>query len=303
MEIAKYIGQFILKNNFCYIHGLGNLELVKRPAINDGKSLQGPTYEVILTAGGSIDDSFANFIATNEQISISKAANGLRDFSMQSRKDMQEGKEVALPGLGKLLEQNGKVKFITDAHFNFSPAGMPSLKNSRQVEEQKTATTHKPTYPAPAKANSVNWSMVIIAGIIVVLLAGGGIGYYFYNKPAETNVAPVPVVVDTVVSAPVPVIADTLAKPTDTVKAAPPAIDTLAVMPYRVVLGRFIAREKAEKRFRQLKVNGNKVDLITQDSLNFILLTTVNARMVDTTHMKDSLRKLFGYNNLSIYKE
>ena len=145
--------------------------------------------------------------------------------------------------------------------------------------------------------------MVIIAGIIVVLLAGGGIGYYFYNKPAETNVAPVPVVVDTVVSAPVPVIADTLAKPTDTVKAAPPAIDTLAVMPYRVVLGRFIAREKAEKRFRQLKVNGNKVDLITQDSLNFILLTTVNARMVDTTHMKDSLRKLFGYNNLSIYKE
>ena len=84
MEIDKYIGQFILKNNFCYIHGLGNLELQKRTTMHDGKALVPPTYEVVVTAGGSIDDSFANFIATNEMISISKAANALREYSMHS---------------------------------------------------------------------------------------------------------------------------------------------------------------------------------------------------------------------------
>ena len=68
MDIAKYIGQYLLKNSFCYIHGLGNLEISKKPAFYDGKSLQAPTYEIVLSSGGSIDDNFANFIATNEQI-------------------------------------------------------------------------------------------------------------------------------------------------------------------------------------------------------------------------------------------
>ena len=78
MDVAKYIGLFLLKNNFVYIHGLGNLELRKRPASFNGEALQGSTYEVVMTPMGSIDDNLANFIATNEQISISKASNAHR---------------------------------------------------------------------------------------------------------------------------------------------------------------------------------------------------------------------------------
>src|SRR4051794_6193053 len=100
MDIARYIGLFLLKNQFCYVHGLGNMELKKVPATNDGKSLQAASYEIVVTPGGSIDDNLANFIATNEQISISKAANTLREYSIQARKDMSEGKEVPIPGLG-----------------------------------------------------------------------------------------------------------------------------------------------------------------------------------------------------------
>src|SRR6185437_14180538 len=101
MDVAKYIGLFLLKNHFCYIHGLGNLELHKKSASYDGTALQAPSYEVVVTPAGSIDDNLANFIATNEQTSISKASNALRDFSIQARADLQAGKEVLIPHIGK----------------------------------------------------------------------------------------------------------------------------------------------------------------------------------------------------------
>ncbi len=302
MDIAKYIGQFILKNNFCYIHGLGNMELVKRPAVHDGKSLLGPTYEVIVTAGGSIDDSFANFIATNEQISISKAANALRDFSMQSRKDMQAGKEVAIPGIGKFTEEGGKVKFHTDASFKFTPAGMPTLKNSKQLEQQKVTPVHKPSFPPPAPANSVNWSMVIIAGILVVILAAGGYGFYYYKSQQSVVTAPVQLPPkDTVIAPPTVVAPDTTRK--DTVMAAPAAVvDTNAINPYKMIVGDFHEKGKADKRFRQLKIIGYKVEMVTKDSVNFQVIADVSCRVVDTTHFKDSLSRIFGYKNIMIVK-
>ncbi|NDC42506.1 MAG: hypothetical protein EBZ77_13325, partial [Chitinophagia bacterium] len=180
MDIAKYIGQFLLKNNYCYIHGLGNLELVKKPAVHDGKTLLPPSYEVVVTSGGSIDDSFANFIATNEQISISKAANALRDFSMQARTDLAAGRDVEVEGLGKFIEERSKIRFITDPGFRFAPVGIPALKNSRQIEEQKVSAKRpvpatEPAAPKPKAAKgTVNWTNIIVIAILLLLLAGGG---------------------------------------------------------------------------------------------------------------------------------
>ena len=299
MDIAKYIGQFLLKNNYCYIHGLGNLELVKRPAVHDGKGLLPPAYEVIVTAGGSIDDSFANFIATNEQISISKAANALRDFSMQARNDMQAGKEVLIPGIGKFTEEGGKVRFHTDAHFRFAPAGMPTLKNSKQLEDQKITPAHKPSYPPPASANSVNWTMVIIVAVLFVILGAGGYGYYYYRK-MQAPPAPQPVA-DTIVAAPAHIVPDTLQKPKDTV-ATPPPVDTVTINNYKMVIGDYTARDKAEKRMRQLKISGTKAELVTKDSINYMILVGVSCRTIDTLHFKDSLQRFYGYKNVLIYK-
>lgn len=302
MDIEKYIGQFILKNNFCYIHGLGNLELVKRPAIHDGKSLQAPNYEVILTAGGSIDDSFANFIATNEQISISKAANALRDFSIQARKDMQAGKEVPVPGVGKFSEENGRVRFTTDANFRYTPAGIPTLKNSKQLEEQKITPPHQPTFPPPARANSINWTMVFIAIILLVILGGGGYGFYYYQKQQAAN-QPAPAPKDTAVAVaatPPPPPVDTTHK--DTVATPPPA-DTNAMNTYRMVIGEYNNKARAEARYRKLKIDGKRIELVTKDSVNFMVLETVNCRTVDTVHYKDSLQKFYGFKNVSIYNQ
>lgn len=144
MDIAKYIGLFLLKNNFCYIHGLGNLELKRKSAVYDGQALQAPSYDVQLTPGGSIDDNLANFIATAEQISISKAANALRDFSTQAKADLHEGKEVIIPSLGKFVldEEENVVTFITETGITHVPPSIQATKLSKPAagEQQLTST-------------------------------------------------------------------------------------------------------------------------------------------------------------------
>jgi len=308
MDIAKYIGQFLLKNHFCYIHGLGNMELRKLPATYDNKTLQSPSYEVVVTMGGSIDDNLANFIATNEQISISKAANALRDYSIQARADLAEGKDVAIPGIGKYVETNGRIRFVTDANFSFTPAGLPTIKNSKQLEEKNAKPIHTPSYPAPHKADSVNWSRVILIIILLIILGGGAYGiYYMMNNQKEKKqeaAAAIPVPVkDTVVTQ--PIAADTTHVTKDSsAQATQPAATTGndALSSYKIIIGDYTTRAKADKRLHTLTTNGNHVEMVAKDSTNFMILATVNCKAIDTVHVKDSLKALFGYKNVMLYK-
>lgn len=304
MDIAKYIGLFLLKNHFCYVHGLGNLELHKKSAMHDGKSLQGPSYDVVVTPGGSIDDNLANFIAVNEQISISKAANALREYSIQARKDLAAGKDVPLPNIGRFVEVSGKVQFITDDNFRFTPAGIPTIRNSKQLEEQNAKPLHKPSFPEPTKADSINWSMVIIVVVLLIIIGGGAYGIYYYmshNKPSSAALsAPSN---DTVVKVQAKPAPDTSHAPKDTLimaAQAAPAVDTNQINIYKMIIGSYSRKEQADTRVRNLKKNGTQAELFERDSANYFVYTIINCRVVDTVHIKDSLRTLFGFKNVMI---
>ncbi|MCD6012505.1 MAG: Uncharacterized protein K0Q79_2367 [Flavipsychrobacter sp.] len=307
MDIARYIGLYLLKNQFCYVHGLGNMELVKRPASYDGKALQAPSYEVIVTPGGSIDDNLANFIASNEQISISKAANALRDFSVQTRKFLSEGAEVTIPNIGYFTEKNGKVTFVTDEKFNFKPAGIPTIKNSKQLDEQNARLAHKPAYPAPTKADSVNWSMVILIVVLLIIIGGAIYGIYYYTSHNK-NAAETVVAKDTVIMAPIPLDQpDTAAMMQDTATSFPPSVtqevDSMAVGTYKMIIGNYPSRERAERRLANLRKGGNEVEMAPRDSASFLIISTVSCRAVDTLHVMDSMSRMFGFNGVMIYRQ
>ena len=303
MDIANYIGLFLLKNHFCYVHGLGNMELHKRPAIHDGNALQAPSYEVLVTPGGSIDDNLANFIATNEQISISKAANALRDFSIQARKDMALGNEVAIPNIGKFVEFNDKVKFITDDNFRFTPAGIPTIRNSKQLEEQNAKLTHKPSYPTPTRADSVNWSMVILLAVLLIILGGGIFGIWYYMRENSANAIAAQAEKDTLAKAQQMTVVDTTHINDSSMVAAmtlPP--DSMQVITYKMIIGNYPNKERADRRQRNLSMNGSHIEMVQADSTDFLILTYVNCQAVDTNHVKDSLIRLFGYKDVMTYK-
>jgi nucleoid DNA-binding protein len=301
MDIAKYIGSFLLKNHFCYVHGLGNMELKKRPATYDGKSLNPHSYEVIVTPGGSIDDNLANFIATNEQISISKAANALREYSIDARKDMAAGKEVPIPNIGCFVEEHSRVKFVTNEQFRFTPASLPTIRNSKQLDEQNARLAHKPSYPPPHKADSVNWSMVILVCVLLIIIGGGIYGIYYYSgQNKNSNNVPL---ADTVVKVQAPPPVDTTHVQKDTVTTSQvPVVDSNAISSYKMVIGDYSTMAKAERRQKSLQLNGTHVEVVPMDSANFFVVAAINCKAADTAHVKDSLRVWYGYKGVVIYK-
>src|ERR1700748_3558921 len=118
MDIANYVGLFLLKNEYCFLPGIGSLQIEKKPAVynKETQQMSSPQYEVYYRQdGGSIDDSFANFIATNERISIAHAANHLKDFCAQAKADLREGKSVIILGIGSLKSDNNNIRFEKDA--------------------------------------------------------------------------------------------------------------------------------------------------------------------------------------------
>jgi len=301
MDIAQYIAGFLLKNQFCYLHGLGNLELRRKPASYDGEALQGPQYTVALTRGGSIDDNLAAYIAHGEQTSISKAANALREFSTQTRAELAAGNDVALPGVGRFTMRGGAIDFVSDETLAYTPPSIPVIKNAKRLEEQPvfSTITNTPAQPAPdadRAAPSIAWGKV---ALLVLLLAGiGAAGYFgwkYLTAPEDSEPAPV------AASTPVPVDTPAATQPTapDSLQAQP-AADAQPVQQapgeMRIVLNTYTTRARADQRVRFLRSTamGDVATVRAVDSTRYEVTLPYAGAATDTTRVLDSLSRVYG---------
>lgn len=307
MDIAKYIGLYLLKNNFCYIHGLGQLELKKKPAAYDGQALQAPAFEVTLSPTGSIDDGLANFIATNEQISIAKAANGLREFSTNSRTRLHEGEEVIIPSIGKFIEQNGRIGFITDPHLKYTPPAIPTVKNAPHVAEEKkaqAAQTHRTeTKTAPAARPSVNWGPIVLIGAVIIAIAAiafFGIQYISNRNNQMSEEAVVPPATDTLPHERSVITVDTTALDT-TATAAPASNMQLqnGLLSFKVILRSYKDSVSANKQVKKYTSYGMTTEAVAQDSAYHVVIP-ITAAPADTARVIDSLRRTYNPKGVSI---
>jgi hypothetical protein len=300
MDIPKYIGLFLLKNSFVYLHGLGNLELKKKSSTYDGDALHAPEYDVVLTPGGSIDDTLANYIATHEQTSISKAANALRDFSTATRAELAAGKEVELPGIGKFVETNGLVKFVANPHFKHVPPPVPMIKMAKRTEEQPDFRRDVPE--AISNTSQIAWGKVLLLGLLVlaVIVIGIFAVRYFNNENTES------VRQDTTVQraeTPPPASVDQIQPTVDTMQVPVQAAALPQTTDYTIVLNAYSNRAAADRRVTTLSRNGNKVEVLERDSSNFlVVLRMPSSQVADTTKTLDSLRRFFNPKGVYILK-
>lgn len=276
MDIASYIGQFLLRNKYCYLHGIGSLKLNKLPKSDAGSF----AYHVQLLPGGSIDDLFANFVATSEQVSISKAANAIREYNSEIRSLLDAQQKVIIPTIGYLVKVDNHYTFVTDDNFSYQPSVNPALKfvNAKPIKE--ATTSDKVIEEAPQKA-IVNWSKIIL---FIALLIVVGIAIYFIATQSKN-------------------ISATQDEPiaNTTTEIVAPAIDTAVVQPdtlitnteYKFLIKTYSTLGAAVKRYQQLLSYGNKVGLQTSDSISYQLYISMPASALDTTQAKDSLRVIF----------
>ncbi|RYD52066.1 MAG: hypothetical protein EOP52_07765 [Sphingobacteriales bacterium] len=296
MDIAKYIGLYLLKNNFCYLHGLGNLQVHKKPAVQEGDTLAAPRYEVVLVASGSIDDSLANFIATAEQTSISKASNEIRNFVEGARAELAAGQQVPIPGIGHFVSQNGKTAFVADPNLAYAPPAIPILKMSKRLDDPPSFRRDADDdVSVSSGGNKQRLLLIILAVAAVIGLVVLAIRYM--NKPVEevsveaapqaTPVTPAVVVPDTSSMAPV----------TDSTTVAPPVTAAPVVSgSAQIVLRSYPNQAAAEKRKRQLQTTplGETVAVIAQDSTHYLVTIPYNAPLSDSTRILDSMSRVYG---------
>jgi len=275
-DISHYVSQFLLRNKYCYLHGIGSLKLV---TVFD-KDANTTNYQVQLLPGGSIDDLFANFVATSEQVSISKAANAIREYNTEIRSQLDENQNVIIPSIGYFTKLDKHIIFVTDNNFSYQPSENASLKyaNNRSIAETKQIVEE--TTFVPQKA-IVNWSKIIL---FIALLIVVGIAFYFIATQSKN-------------------ISATQDEPiaNTTTEIVAPALDTAVVQPdtlitnaeYKFLIKTYSTLGAAVKRYQQLLSYGNKVGLQTSDSISYQLYISMPASELDTTQAKDSLRVIF----------
>lgn len=340
MDIAKYIGLYLLKNQTCYIHGLGNIELRRKPASYDGRNLIPGVSEVVVIPVNTVDDSLANFIATNEQISISKAGNALKDFVAIATADIQAGREVPIPAIGSFYDVNGKLQFATAPQLQLTPSPIPAEKSlprrnagatatmqaQPNYEQQAPAYTPPPPVSAPPPSyqhppmeeeakGGMNWGRVILFVLILMALIGGvfyvaknvlKLGGGASKPPAEQQIhlpAPedVPNAMPAADTTQLIDTAETMVVEEPVTPAAEPVVNKGPLLNFKVIINTYDERARAEKRLNRLRSYGHKVELKAEDSSLYYILIPVSVPKADTARVLDSLKRTYNPDGVYVY--
>jgi nucleoid DNA-binding protein len=311
MDIAKYIGLFLLKNEYCYLPGIGNLEIKRKPASYDptAQELHSPEYELLYTQTiGSIDDRFANFIANNERISIAHAANAIREYTAQAKQLIRNGHDLTIPGIGKFSgDSSGSIRFVPDANLHIEGKSIPFFKTSTRIEEQKekpiSEIYQNTSFREPRadeeivlKPAQINWGKIALLSFLgLILISGAYLIFWYYNNNPSLVKLPEQQDESEQVSTPTEQDASNLNSDSSNTTATTMSTGTSGTTGAKVIINEYKDANRADKRLKQLQSYGNPVELVQRDSIYYIVLP-VSGMVNDEGAYLDSLKRIFNPN-------
>ncbi|MBP6623689.1 MAG: hypothetical protein KA198_00870 [Chitinophagaceae bacterium] len=321
MDIGKYIGKFLMKNKYCSLPGLGVFNLQKNPAkLNvSNNEISQPAHLITFTPIGSIDDTFASFIAGFENVSISNASNNIKEYCIAVKEEVAKTGRYEIDHLGKLTMHNQKLVFqqAADLDLGFEPAPITPIEVKPAAEETNTPKD-KPDYSYPPavttyRNSNKSWTKLVLPlTLLAVLGVGAYFGYDYYKKSAsEEQAQPVSEVnqIDTIVNAPDTTLLNTDSIPSakDTFASNAAAIDTMSTIPpaaptanapttngpaYNVAVLSFDNEASANLKAKKLKDYGNNSSVINKDGRFFVVISASHP-LNDTTKLVDSMRRMY----------
>ena len=269
------MSQFFLNNKQLNLTGIG------RFILNDSGNI---TFQQDASVREDIE--LVSFIAENSGKMKSLVSADLDSHLELARQFLNIGKPYMFEGIGTL----SKNKF---GNYDFVPNNTSTEKNKENPGEGRdlTSTTEnsftdyeemfspkKPKCPATKKI--VTW-LVALAGLSLAVFGG----YKVYNKTKNKKVSVTNSEKATIIPQ------DTISKTKDTVTVITKPVDSSGS--YRFVI-ETAGRQRAFKRYAQLKGIFVDVRMDTKDSVLFKLYFLLPATPADTTRKKDSLQRLYG---------
>jgi hypothetical protein len=294
--------------------GIGTFTLDPAAAIPDETDKQrsavtGITYDS--KAVPKIEEELIDFIRSHTGKIRPLAVSDIESYISLSSQLLNIGNPLYIDGIGTLIK--GK-----DGRLNFTPGSYVStkLEDLTVIRESTEPRRHEETFTRRESSGNNARQLLIGAAVLITLAIIGGAAYYLYQgnihkKSTETEVNDT--VANSVItdsssraaggaympdsnllardSAAIKRSADSLAASQNAMSQRP---DSMGKLPLKYVLEVTANKNRALRRYTQLRENGNKVQMdVAPDSSSFKLYFVIPSALSDTTHIKDSLTRFF----------
>jgi nucleoid DNA-binding protein len=302
MDISKYIIKFLIKNRYCSLPGLGSFELEKKSAAinNEQGEITPAKFEIKFSPLGSIDDTFASFIANHENVSISNTSNNIKEFCRAVKEEISLNGKFTIDNLGYLLMQNNKIAFVQTDELDMGVSALPlppidtNLKNNANKKLDFSYPSAYTTY----RRKKLSVGKFVLPALLILLIATGCYFAYKYiaenqnQEATQEGISSLPLQKDTSTAAPAAKTAADTNQTSNPVAAAPQTGGTGANPLYKVAIFQTSIEATAKAKATKWENYGNLTEVQNVNG-NFIVSILASHPANDTTLLVDSLRRFF----------
>lgn len=296
MKLTRLLAEYLVQYKSLKLQGIGVLtvdETVAKTPEQEKEGIIFATDSIHFTEDRKLgeDKDLIGFISRETGKIMPLAASDLDSYLELGKQFINISKPFILEGIG-VLQKNGQNKLeFTQGDSHSALADQNHKKASRPGDEE---VNFEDNYLRPVKKNAGSFNTVAIASLILLGLALiGWVAIYLYKKSNLTEKdTGFTTITSPSIKEPTPDTTKTLTL-TDTVT-------TSAITTVKTVSGTFnlvleiASRNRAMKRYADLKEWGHKVEMTTTDSINYKLFIPVSAPLSDTIRHRDSLSRFFG---------
>lgn len=242
------------------------------------------------------DEDFIEFIRTHTGKIRPLAESDLESYLSDGKILLNIGRPFYFDGIGSIQKtRQGSYEFIP---------GPPMVDRLEVPHEEISSEDARQRFESQpfhqAQNNLVKQILVILAILIGLSLIIWG-GYTLYkNKSTASQEEPA------AIQDPQPVVSDSLVQPAAdsslfNTSASIPSADPNNARNYQFIIESTTNKGRASRRYNQILTNGQPIKMeVAPDSSLFHLYFDLPARTIDTTRMKDSLRRYYGVGRVVI---
>lgn len=166
--VQSHIAAYLFQLNRISLPGLGSFSVTESPARPDFVNRQIEAPVVSTTFSKAVDedeaDAFLQYLAKKEGISYQHAVEQCRNWSDALQNELQQGRQVQLPGIGTLQQQNGETAFeqeqLPEVFFPAVPAERvihPDAEHAMLVGDKETTNAAMTDYFAATPVKKDRW--------------------------------------------------------------------------------------------------------------------------------------------------
>jgi hypothetical protein len=299
VKVSEILLNYLLTHKKLQLTGLGTFHMTGSYTISDDdKSIVIPQGAVEFKLDPSTAEDPELIAAISKDTGKIKplASADLDSLIIQGKQLMNISKPFMIEGIGTLQKNHrNEIEYIPFV------AEINRGEHDRRLEEPGEAVRFDDNYLRPSgKTGSGSRFVTVVLLTILALGILGAVVYFVYSQSAKNDEPTVtlseqpPVQVDTTsVSQAVNVDTSNSVKSDSTkILPQPPATTSASDSSFSVVL-EIAKKDRAMKRYADLREWGHKVVMTTTDSVNFKIFLPIKAPLADTAKYRDSLAGFF----------